>query len=216
MRILMNCVKKLLQKRCADETLNKTLHYKKLKIKPPTKLKPFEWQEQKLKKKGYKGDEIYKIIINTATNPINQKMSDKPQKCKEDLPTPREAAERENLNYLMWCDKEWNEDDEGNMRWEFELWNFGYEDALNLCGAIWTIFDCNIVLLDFYDLVETKIWRFSINDMPCLWYFNDFPAYHYIIPFEQTQENCAKLEGYMKILVDELNRIAIEKIIEPY
>ena len=206
----MNFIKKLFKK-SSNDILNKAHE-----IYTPTKIKPFEWTHQKLQKKGYKDDEISKIILNTATNPYNQRMGDITSKTKRELPTPREVAERENLNYFIWYDKEYNENHKGQFRYEFELWNFGYEDAFNLCGTIWTIFGYDIVLLDFIDLVETQLWHFSINDMSCLWYFNDFPAYHYIIPLNETQENLNKLEDCMKILVNELNRIAIEKIIDPY
>lgn len=211
-RETMNFIKKLFKRKSSDNILNKAYEI----IITPTKIKSFEWTQQKLQKKGYKDDEIYKIILNTATNPYNQRMGDKPQKSKENLPIPREVAERENLDYFIWYDKEYNENDKGQFRYEFELWNFGYEDAFNLCGTIWTIFGYDVVLLDFIDLVETQLWHFSINDMSCLWYFNDFPAYHYIIPLNETQENLNKLEDYMKILVNELNRIVIGKIIDPY
>ena len=43
-------------------------------------------------------------------------MGDKPQKSKENLPISREVAERENLDYFIWYDKEYNENDQGQFR----------------------------------------------------------------------------------------------------
>lgn len=133
-----------------------------------------------------------------------------------DVPTARETRETIDPHHLIWYDKEYNEDETGKMRWEFELWNFGYEDAFEYCRDIWLAFGYNIVLIDFMDCLDTIIWHFSINDMRCVWYFNDFPAYHYIIPCKETEENLNKLEDYIKIITNELNKLAIEKRIEPY
>lgn len=132
----------------------------------------------------------------------------------DDLPTPREARETVDPNNLIWYDKELAEYEGGKKRWEFELWNFGYSDAFEYCKDIWLAFGYNIVLIDFTDYIDL-IWRFKINGMTCIWYYDDFPGYHYIVPYKETEENLNKLEEYIKVIVNELNRLVIEKRIEP-
>lgn len=57
---------------------------------------------------------------------------------------------------------------EGNKRWQFEILGFGYSDAFEYCQDIWLAFHCNIVLIDFKDLIDTMAWDFSINDIRCV------------------------------------------------
>ncbi|WP_258864897.1 hypothetical protein [Helicobacter sp. MIT 14-3879] len=45
---------------------------------------------------------------------------------------------------------------------------FGYSDAFEYCQDIWLAFHCNIVLIDFKDLIDTMAWDFSINDIRCV------------------------------------------------
>ncbi|OBV29592.1 hypothetical protein BKN38_04005 [Helicobacter sp. CLO-3] len=130
-----------------------------------------------------------------------------------DLPTPREEIDPLDL---IWYDKEYAEDESGKMRWEFELWNFGYTNAFEYCKDIWLAFGYNIVLIDFMDCVDTMVWRFKINGMTCIWFYDDFPPRHYILPYKETEENLNKLEEYIKVILNELNRLVIEKRIEPY
>ncbi|WP_233715885.1 hypothetical protein [Helicobacter trogontum] len=101
------------------------------------------------------------------------------------------------------------------MRWEFEIWNFGYSDAFDYCKDIWLAFGYNIVLLEYKDMIETMAWVFSINDLTCIWYYNDYPPYHYILPCKETEENLNKLENYIKVIVNELNKCVKNNEIKP-
>lgn len=122
----------------------------------------------------------------------------------------------QNDNQRIWCDMEYNEDEKGNMRWEFEIWNFGYEDAFDYCKDIWLAFGYNVVVWKYIDCVETLVWYFSIDDLPCVWCFNDFPPYHYVFPIHQTDKKLQKLKKSITIIIDELNRLVEEKEITPY
>lgn len=116
----------------------------------------------------------------------------------------------------IWYDKEYNEDEKGNMRWEFEIWNFGYSDAFDYCKDIWLAFGYNIVVREHIDYVETLVWFFSIDNLPCAWCFNDYPPYQYVILCtKETKENLARLEEYIKVVVDELNQCVKKNEIKP-
>lgn len=164
---------------------------------------------------------LIKSISNEIENIIKEEDSMKEYKQKlenhslqsSSLEAQRETTKTDNP---IWYDKEYNEDNKGNMRWEFEIWNFGYSDAFDYCKDIWLAFGYNIIVGEHIDYVETLVWFFSIDDLPCMWCFNDYPPYQYVtLCTRETEENLKRLEEYVKVIVDELNKCVKNNEIEP-
>lgn len=165
---------------------------------------------------------LIKSISNEIENIIKGEDSmredkQKQENCKDThLQSSHLKADTTQSDSPIWYDKEYNEDNKGNMRWEFEIWNFGYSDAFDYCKDIWLAFGYNIVVREHIDYVETLVWFFSIDDLPCAWCFNDYPPYQYVILCtKETEENLKRLEEYIKVVVDELNQCVRKNEIEP-
>ena len=49
-----------------------------------------------------------------------------------------------------------------------------------------------------------------------MWCFNDYPPYQYVtLCTRETEENLKRLEEYVKVIVDELNKCVKNNEIEP-